>query len=203
MKIKVCGMKHPNQVNDLDSLVDFIGFIFHEKSQRFVESVPTSGQAHRVGVFVHEELKSLEMLVKKYSLDYVQLHGSESPEYCAEASDVAKVIKAFGIDEEFQFDRLAAYEHVDLFLFDTKTILHGGSGKQFDWSLLNSYTGNVPFLLSGGINPSSVEAIKTISHSRFYGVDLNSGFESIPGNKNIELINTFIDAIKDRIIYKA
>ncbi|MEO6149327.1 MAG: phosphoribosylanthranilate isomerase, partial [Mucilaginibacter sp.] len=121
--------------------------------------------------------------------DAIQLHGSETPWFCAEFKGRVKVIKAFGIDNGFDFDQLIPYKNlVDYFLFDTKTPVHGGSGKTFNWDMLNAYTLNLPFFLSGGISIDHLDVIKKIDHPQLYGVDLNSRFEISPGIKNIELL---------------
>lgn len=101
------------------------------------------------------------------------------------------------MDEGFNFASIAVFEgNVDYFLFDTKTKQHGGSGKKFNWQLLEKYTGNTPFFLSGGIGPDDVEEIKGINHPMLAGVDLNSGFEDEPGLKNIEKLKKFIEEIR-------
>ncbi|MBF4986149.1 phosphoribosylanthranilate isomerase, partial [Nonlabens mediterrranea] len=82
------------------------------------------------------------------------------------------------------------------FLFDTATPNYGGSGKKFNWSILDSYKGEVPFLLSGGISEKDADAIKELKHKMFLGVDLNSKFETEPGVKDIEMIKTFIEKLR-------
>lgn len=197
MLIKVCGMKIPSQIHDLTSIVDFIGFIFYKKSARFVKSTAQNIGLKKVGVFVNETESVIHEIVKREHLDYVQLHGSETPNYCRRIRSSVSVIKAFGIDKEFNFSNLNEYADVaDYFLFDTKTIEHGGSGTQFDWQLLKNYDLDVPFFLSGGINPNSIDEIKNIKHPKLVGLDINSGFEISPANKNIEQIKKFIHEIK-------
>ena len=124
--------------------------------------------------------------------------------FCEHIKPFAKVIKAFGVSEEFDFRKLMDYERfTDYFLFDTKTELRGGSGQQFNWSVLNRYSGTTPFLLSGGISEDSVEQLKEIDHPRFIGIDLNSRFENAPGDKNTNLINQFIHEINAKHQYTA
>ena len=84
----------------------------------------------------------------------------------------------------------------DYYLFDTKTSAYGGSGKQFDWEIVKSYTGETPFLLSGGIGPDSIPALKEFKHPMLAGYDLNSRFEIHPGIKDIPLLKEFIQQIK-------
>lgn len=197
MLVKVCGMRLEEQVNELNENVDFLGFIFYEKSKRFVQSTPNVEQAQKVGVFVNASIEEIRQEIVRHSLDVAQLHGSETPEMCSELKEDVQVIKAFGVNDDFDFNQTEAYSgHVDYFLFDTKTKLHGGSGRQFDWSLLKKYVGQTPFILSGGINPASLSSLRSIWHPKFAGVDLNSGFENAPADKNINELKHFINELQ-------
>ncbi len=190
-------MRLEEQVSELDEIVDFLGFIFYEKSKRFVQSTPSVEQAQKVGVFVNASIDQIQSDIREHSLNTVQLHGSEPPELCALLKNDVQIIKAFGVNEDFDFTQTEAYsDHVDYFLFDTKSKDHGGSGKQFDWSLLSQYQGSTPFLLSGGIHPESLDLIQRISHPELAGVDLNSGFESAPADKNIKKLKQFIQELQ-------
>jgi phosphoribosylanthranilate isomerase len=133
-----------------------------------------------------------------YRLDYLQLHGDESPDFCHTLQKRGyALIKAFSIATADDLKRTAEYEgRVDYFLFDTKCEGYGGSGKNFDWSVLQAYEGETPFLLSGGIRPESLEAIRRIHHPRFVGIDLNSGFEIEPGLKDVEQLGGFIQGVR-------
>lgn len=196
MRIKVCGLRMPDQVTQLDGLVDFLGFIYYPNSSRFSTSSPSSQSSERVGVFVNEKIEVIISTVEQNELTMVQLHGSESLATVREIRRHVQVIKAFGIHEKFDFLEIEAYaEHVDFFLFDTASQNHGGSGKSFHWGLLDKYKGEVPFFLSGGISPDSLENIRRFDHPFFYGLDLNSGFELTPGNKNISKIHQFLQAL--------
>ena len=197
MLIKVCGMRLDEQVKELDRITDFIGFIFFKNSKRYVNSTPKVDHAKKVGVFVNASTDKVLQQIQEHALDVVQLHGNESPEECQVLKKESTIIKAFGVNEDFDFAQTDAYsDHVDYFLFDTKTKLHGGSGKQFDWSLLKKYTGETPFILSGGITPQSLHAIRRIWHSKLAGVDLNSGFENAPSDKNINELKQFINQLQ-------
>lgn len=190
-------MRSKEQVDSLDGQVDFIGFIFYEKSKRFVTTIPSIEGAQKTGVFVNESIEEIVSQIEKHTLDVVQLHGNETPEMCAILKQEVTVIKAFGVNRSFDFAHTGAYSgKVDYFLFDTKTDLHGGSGKQFDWSVLSKYQGTTPFFLSGGINSESVESIRALDHSKLVGVDLNSGFEHAPGNKDVSKLKQFIKELK-------
>jgi phosphoribosylanthranilate isomerase len=199
LKIKVCGMKFTANREAVEKLsVDFLGFIFYPKSKRFVGENTDPGlftsAKTKVAVFVDENAFEILGLAKNFGFDYVQLHGKENPKTCQLLKKQGlKVIKAFNLNEEFDFSMLKAFEKsVDYFLFDTKSDLPGGSGKKFNWEILKKYQGKVPFFLSGGIGPDDAEEIKQLEHPQLFGIDLNSGFEDEPGLKNIEKIKTFI-----------
>ncbi|MCC8153127.1 MAG: phosphoribosylanthranilate isomerase [Tannerellaceae bacterium] len=206
MIIKVCGMREATNVQEVAALgIDWMGFIFYPKSPRYVlqetghQSSITNCQLKKVGVFVNEPLESLTLKAREYKLDYLQLHGGESPEMCISLqSEGYKVIKVFSIADAEDLGQVSAYEgKADYFLFDTKCKEYGGSGKKFDWSVLDAYRGNTPFLLSGGINPESIEEILSFAHPAWVGVDLNSGFEISPAYKNIDTLQAFINRIKE------
>ena len=197
MMVKVCGLRRPEQIEPIADFSDLIGFIFYSKSPRYIDKPANSSNALRVGVFVNEKVEVILDKVKQHKLDFVQLHGQESPEYCLQLKSKVRIIKAFGIDELFDFSQLSNYKDCsDYLLFDTKTESHGGSGKSFDWTLLDKYEDNLPFFISGGINANSLTELKKIEHPQFIGVDLNSGFESSPADKNIDQLRKFIYEIK-------
>ncbi len=198
--IKVCGMREAQNIKEVEQLgADMIGFIFYPKSPRYVYEIPEylPTHANRIGIFVNESKKTVLTMVDRFGLDYVQLHGEESPEYCRslKQSDI-KLIKAFSIQREKDLYPSKAYEEIcDYFLFDTKCQQYGGSGNQFDWSLLKAYSGETPFLLSGGINLYSSKALKEFSHPKLAGYDLNSRFEFAPGKKDTERLREFLQQI--------
>ena len=206
MKIKVCGLRDPANIKALEALKpDYMGFICYDKSSRYIGGMDDDQLVHisndiiKTGVFVDEDADSISKLIYKYKFDAIQLHGSESPEFCGLFRHEVQVIKAFGIDESFDFTKLNAYKNnVDFFLFDTKTAAHGGSGQTFDWKVLNRYEMDVPFFLSGGLSLDNMSEVNQIDHPAFYGVDLNSKFEVLPALKDIQkltqafnIINTF------------
>lgn len=196
-------MRYPENIEQTASLqgIDWLGFIFYERSPRYIGlQMPTQDMTRslsRIGVFVNATEEQLIEAYDTYQLDYLQLHGEESPELCHSLQKRGiHLIKAFSIASEQDLERTTAYEgRVDYFLFDTKCEQYGGSGKQFDWSVLQAYTGETSFILSGGINPESIDAIKNFRHPRFKGIDLNSGFEIEPGNKNISQLSDFLSQL--------
>lgn len=217
MIIKVCGLKEPENIKKiLKASPDLVGFIFYQKSPRMVneqelsswieENVELFGETKRVGVFVDSKIDYVLNAIHDFQLDYIQLHGTESPEYCREIMDYwnfssirkAEIIKAFPVDENFDFSMTDIYSGIcSYYLFDTKTPKHGGSGEKFDWKVLGQYSGDTPFLLSGGIAPEDAETLVKLKFSKMAGVDINSRFESAPGVKNAEEVADFISIIKN------
>lgn len=178
---------------------DLMGFIFHPKSPRFVASLPEymPKKQKRVGVFVNASLEQILAKAQKFSLEYIQLHGDEPPAFCSELKNRGlKVIRSQRIANADDIIRAESYNMADLMIFDTKTELYGGSGKKFNWQLLEDYKGCVPFLLSGGIRSDTFEEIKAFFHPQFAGIDLNSGFEISPALKDVGKLNNFIEKIK-------
>lgn len=180
--------------------IDFIGFIFYPKSKRFIhdleiKNIPVPAHIHKVGVFVNENNKNILRLAQKHELNLIQLHGNESPEDCAFIRQQGyKVIKAFGVHSDFEWQRLDSYDdHVDYFLFDTQSQQYGGTGKTFDWGTLKNYTLHKPYFLSGGISLDNFEEALSIQDERLYALDINSKFEKEPGLKNIEWIDKILE----------
>lgn len=207
MKIKVCGMRDVGNIAEIARLTpDFMGFIFYERSPRFAGGLgPASldvlpAQTKRVGVFVDATEHYIREIAKKYKLDFVQLHGNESPEMCASLrnGDVG-VVKAFGIADGSDLARVEGYDGVcDFYVFDAKTPAHGGSGRQFDHSVLKAYGGTTPYLLSGGISPDYVPGPEVIGDPRFMGFDINSRFETAPGVKDAAAVGKFFEFVRKR-----
>ena len=196
-------MRDPKNIAEIAKTgADMLGFIFFEKSKRYVETIDIphfknlQSQPEKVGVFVNAEPIFILLQIADYQLDYVQLHGDESPEYCAiikAENPQVKVIKVFSVGESFDFTKTEEYKGVtDLFLFDTKGKERGGNGFKFNWEILQAYQGETPFLLSGGISLEDVAAVKAFKHPKLWGVDVNSGFESEPGIKKAPEVQQFI-----------
>lgn len=199
--IKVCGMREPDNIRDVEALeeVDLIGFVFHPRSPRRVDEIPSflPARARRVGVFVDAAQEEIFRTAHRFGLHAIQLHGNESPACCQALRQRGwQVIKAFGIAEEKDLKPTADYDECcDLLLFDTRTPAYGGSGKAFDRRVLRAYEGRTPFLLSGGISPDSIDELHSFEHSRCAGYDLNSRFELYPGRKNTESLRRFLCAL--------
>ncbi|WP_179333227.1 phosphoribosylanthranilate isomerase [Winogradskyella costae] len=205
MKLKVCGMKYKDNIQAVANLQpDYLGFIFYDKSARhFDTTIPELPKTiKKVGVFVDEELETVQEIIKRFNLQAVQLHGHESPEYCAAINEV-EVIKVFSIKDEFNFEVLQPFEDVcDYFLFDTKGKLPGGNGYTFNWNVLEQYPSAKPYFLSGGIGVDEIEKIKhfkeSLASKYCYAIDMNSKFEIEPGLKNIKELEKFITHLSFR-----
>lgn len=202
MIIKVCGMKEANNISKIETLaINMMGFIFYPKSKRYISIMPTylPKSIKRVGVFVNESIEKVLSIKEEYSLSFIQLHGTESAEYCLSLHRKGiAIIKAFAISTPSDLEATKKYEGIcSYFLFDTKCEEYGGSGKQFDWSVLSHYHGNTPFLLSGGISPQSIEKLKKIRHKLFAGIDVNSQFENNQGLKDFERLSSFINELRN------
>ncbi len=197
MKLKICGMKYPNNMIEVSSLLpDYMGFIFWEKSARYFDGIipPMPKSIKKTGVFVKAELEEIAAKVKKHDLEAVQLHGNESVAFCKELKTILppeiEIIKVFSVDENFEFETIKPFEQIaDYFLFDTKGKLPGGNSVVFDWKVLKNYPSTKPFFLSGGIGLDEMEAVSEILKTDLpiYALDINSKLEIEPGLKNTEL----------------
>ena len=187
MIIKVCGLRdraNHQEISNLD--VEMIGINLYKPSSRFIGAYRLEQVVDqlRVGVFVKASIEAIKEAIDTHQLDLLQLHGDEDVEYCKEAQSLKPIIKVFRIDPDFDWSVILDFSFADYILLDTKTAKYGGSGKKFDWSILNLYTIDTPFLLSGGIGPDDIEDIKKIQHPQFAGVDINSKFEISPALKD-------------------
>lgn len=197
VKLKVCGMRDQANILEVAALMpDYMGFIFYPGSKRFVGNdfvIPDelTGSIKRVGVFADQPVDEILKLSWQNNLDFIQLHGSESPDYCRQIRESGHgVIKAFGVHRSFDFKRLDAYreETVNFFLFDTKGNSFGGHGVAFDWSVLQYYDQRIPFFLSGGISPENVEGLSFLDGMNLHAIDINSKVEKLVGIKDVERI---------------
>lgn len=196
------------QVQELAAMgVDFAGFIFYEKSPRYVgaklsaSDIKAVTSIQKVGVFVNETVEKILQIIDDYGLDMVQLHGDETPAFCQSLKDRVTVMKVFRVkgDEDVQ-QLVQPYEDaVHYFLFDTKAQEYGGTGKQFDWSVLKSSSVKIPYFLSGGIGPNDADAIKIfIDEEDVFAIDINSRFERQPGDKEIDKIRHFVRQLSQK-----
>ena len=220
-------MREPENIRAVEELgVDMIGFIFVPQSKRYVRMISSNAgilpdyaderqnetsaagkkAPLRVGVFVDDMPQNIITRIYNYNLDYVQLHGDESAVMIdnlrrsvdPDIHKGLKIIKAISVASENDVKRWREYEgHADMLLFDTKGDEAGDNGRHFDWELLNAYDGNIPFLLSGGIDIDDALEIRKINNPMFAGVDINSRFETEPAVKDVEKVRNFIRLLKD------
>lgn len=196
MIIKVCGLKDKENILAISNLnIDMVGYNFYPQSPRFVEQDLPSLPNHikKAGVFVNADIETIAEKVKRYKLDFVQLHGNETLEFTKMVHTITPVIKVFGIGDSFDFKLIDEYQFCEYLLFDTASKNYGGSGKKFNWEIIDKLNIKTPFLLSGGIGPDDIAIIKNVSHPYFVGIDINSKFELMPGIKSFDLLKTFID----------
>lgn len=206
MKLKVCGMTKYEQLLQLDRLgVDFAGLIFYEKSKRFVgNNLKSQASAIRalhikkVGVFVNSDTEAIQQAVEEYDLSFAQLHGDESPAFCEQVNNIVSVIKALRVGPETNLkEQLEAYKEACVyFLFDTDSKDYGGTGKKFNWEILQKETISKPFFLSGGIGLQDIGEVTKFQHPQLFAIDVNSRFETTPGIKDMNEVEEFFTAIK-------
>lgn len=209
MRLKVCGITQEEQMNQLaDVGATFGGFIFYPKSPRYALRTMTTNQIkkenniNKVGVFVNATVDEVLQMVDECRLHIVQLHGDETPKYCEKIADYISVVKAFRVSETDNIGwRIQEYMNVcDMFMFDTEGVGYGGTGKKFNWDMLNNTVVGKPYFLSGGVEPTDTERLKLFEEKpegkALFAVDINSKFEIAPGIKDMELIKKFAQEIK-------
>ena len=208
MQVKICGMREAaNLWAVADLKPHYLGFIFYGKSARYMRDTLSASRVRnlpagtkRVGVFVNADLANVQATASAYGLDYVQLHGHETPAYCQQAHAAGlRIIKAFAVDNDFDFSQLAAYAPAcALFLFDTKGALPGGNGVAFDWGVLGQYHGPVGFLLSGGLGPNNLDELRRFTHPYLVGYDFNSHLETAPGLKDVAATRQLLERLREQ-----
>lgn len=194
IKLKVCGMKFRENLEEVARLgPDFLGFIFYEKSPRYMagnlspeDLKPLPKKIKKVGVFVNASIQYVISNANDYGFDFVQLHGEEPIDYCKTVFEAdVSIIKVFHVDKQIDWEQLKPYEdYVTYFLFDTKSKAYGGTGKAFDWQALNGYNLSTPYILSGGLDLANTADLNHLKVQPF-AIDVNSKFESAPGLKEI------------------
>lgn len=204
MKIKICGMKFRDNLQEIQKLQpDYLGFIFYQKSPRLMTTTLSGDDlrnisSNKTGVFVNQPITEIEAFSRTYNLNCIQLHGQETPEFCAQLKDTGlDIIKVFSVDEGFDFSITKKYENCsDYFLFDTKGKYKGGNGFAFNWQLLLHYNQKLPFFLSGGIGPENFQQILELKNLNLFGIDMNSRVETSPGLKDLQKVQQVMLNIK-------
>jgi phosphoribosylanthranilate isomerase len=189
IRIKICGITRLEDAISASRLgVDALGYIFYEKSKRFISPANAAAIIKKippfitnVGVFVDASLETIKQVQQITGIGTIQLHGHESPEFCAQVS--GRVIKAFSVSNNFRISIIREYSGLSAFLLDAwDENLKGGTGKPIEWSLAAKAAQMGNLILAGGLGPINLkEAIEIVKP---YGVDLNSGVEVMPGQKN-------------------
>ena len=164
-----------------------------------INSIPR--EIRKVGVFVNASVDYILQNVRKYGLNYVQLHGNEMPDFCRNLRlKGVNIIKAFRVDNDFVFSQVNNYKpHVDFFLFDAKGDGYGGNGVAFDWRLLQKYDNQKPYFLAGGVGLENIGVLETII-PKPYAMDVNSKFEIEPALKDIEKLEELIAKLKPEAV---
>lgn len=200
-------MKFPENTIEIAALQpDYLGFIFYDLSPRNItEKLPEiNASIKKVGVFVNANFEEILQKANEYQLDFIQLHGEETAEFCEKIeANSLKVIKSFNIHNQFNFNILNDYiNSCSYFLFDTKGKNYGGNGIPFDWQLLKNYTLEKMYFLSGGIGLENLlevtEFLKTKHAKKCIAIDCNSKLEISPGLKSKNKVKTFITTIKNQ-----
>lgn len=206
-KIKICGMKYPENIHDIGVLhPDMMGFVFWKGSQRYASVISSRPGLlslppgiDKTGIFVNETREQIISVIKRLKLDCVQLHGSESPGLCSDVrSERVKIIKSFTVSASPDFTQLEKYTGCcDYFLFDSLGLYPGGNGKSYEWSVLDRYKFPVPFFLSGGLGIHNLNEILDFRHKMLAGYDFNSRLEQAPALKSVKACRYVIQKIRE------
>ncbi|MBV7441622.1 phosphoribosylanthranilate isomerase [Weeksellaceae bacterium TAE3-ERU29] len=202
MQLKVCGLTNLSQIQEIIDLnTDFLGFIFYPKSPRYVlnhlelNEISEINHSGKVGVFVNESTEKITEITEKANLNYIQLHGDENLAFIEELhqklNSKAKIIKVIRVGEELPcLDEWQKSQAIDYLLFDTDSKHFGGTGKTFDWEILNQLKIEKPYFLSGGISNENINEIQILKQKPT-ALDINSKFEISAGNKDVKKIKEF------------
>jgi phosphoribosylanthranilate isomerase len=200
VRIKICGITNLEDARvAVEAGADALGFVFYEKSPRFINPVRAAEIIAKlppfiqsVGLFVNEETEKINWTADYCGLDLVQLHGDETPEDCLEVT--RRVIKAFRVQNIVSIDPLNKYQVAGYLLDAWSPDAYGGTGRTFNWELAGAARKYGPIILAGGLSPDNIaEAIMSVKP---YGIDVSSGVESEPGKKDPAKIREIIRLAK-------
>ncbi|MGE4513578.1 MAG: phosphoribosylanthranilate isomerase [Chryseobacterium sp.] len=209
-KLKVCGLTQLQQIQELISMnIDFLGFIFYEKSPRYVlnhlslEKLSMIKHNGKTGIFVNENIEKITATAERAKLNFIQLHGDEDENFILELREklnpeieIIKVIRIGNQNpDELQKTINDQTSAVNYLLFDTDSKAFGGTGRTFNWNLLNEIEMSLPYFLSGGISEENIQNINAL-HQKPFALDINSKFETEPGIKDVERIKMFKNTIE-------
>jgi phosphoribosylanthranilate isomerase len=200
VKVKICGITRPEDAFfAVDEGVDALGFMFYKESPRYIDPETAKGIilalppfVKVVGVFVNEDPERIVSIVHSCSIDLIQLHGDETPEFCN--SLPGQKIKAIRVKDHESLKAMQGFR-VSAFLLDTyRPEKRGGTGEAFDWRLAVRAKRYGRLVLAGGLNPQNVA--KAIEFVKPYGVDVSTGVEISPGRKDRMLIRNFLSEVR-------
>ncbi len=203
MLIKVCGMREPANILAVATTIrpDYMGFIFYLPSPRNITNLhpeviaQIAAATKPTGVFVNASLEEIAAKTQYYGLQAVQLHGTESPDFCRKCKEKLsiEVLKAFSVATQEDLIAINNYDKaIDFALLDTKGRHAGGNGVAFDWGILKDYTAATPFFLSGGISAENWAEVQHLTYPKMVGVDVNSKFEVSPALKDVEKLKILL-----------
>jgi len=202
VRVKICGITIlEDAVSAVEEGADAVGFVFYEKSKRYVSPYVVKRISEvlppfvsRIGVFVNEKPEKMLEIYKEARLNAIQLHGNENLKICEQLNKNVPIIKAFRIAKDSDVIKALNYKQFPI-LFDTKTFQYGGSGKTFEWEILLPYINEFKyFIISGGLNPENVgRVVKLLSP---FAVDVSSGVEKSLGKKDRDKMKLFIKNAK-------
>jgi len=210
MRVKICGITQIEQGRAIVELgANSIGFICVQKSPRYVtpdrlraiaDQLPN--ETVKVGVFANHDVKEIVSVLEEGHLSAIQLHGAESPEFCTQLINSIppeiELIKAFRIKSKESLAATTAYTDVDTFLLDAyHPQMLGGTGHTIDWQDLAEFKPAVPWMLAGGLTPENIQA--ALSRLQPDGIDLSSGVERSPGDKDLDRVAQLFEAVNQAI----
>ena len=200
VRIKICGITNlDDALVAVEAGADALGFVLFRGSPRFISPERAAAIIHRlppfvqtVGLFVNEELATVNEVADQCGLDLVQLHGEETPDYCAAVR--RRIIKAFRVKDASSLDEITNYRVAACLLDAWSPAAHGGTGTTFNWEIAARAAASHTIILAGGLSPENVAvAVATVKP---YAVDVSSGVESAPGKKDAGQVSRFIRATR-------
>ncbi len=209
MRVKICGITQVEQASAIAQLgANALGFICVESSKRYISpdqiaaiTTHLPSDISRIGVFANSNLDQITSIVQQGNLTGVQLHGQETPQFCQQLRDRVpniEIIKTIAIKDETSLSQMDEYHPiVDTFLLDTYHPQQlGGTGQAFNWNYLEQFRPPRPWLLAGGLNPNNIQQALTVTQP--HGIDLSSGVERSPGDKDLALVSELFALLNNR-----
>jgi phosphoribosylanthranilate isomerase len=200
IRVKICGITNlEDALMSVEAGADALGFVFFQGSSRYISPEQAAAIIHQlppfvqaVGLFVNEELATVNATAAQCGLDLIQLHGEESPDYCAAVT--RRIIKAFRVKDDSSLNEMAQYRVAACLLDTWSPAAHGGTGKTFNWEIAARASAAHSIILAGGLTPENVAS--AIAAVQPYAVDVSSGVESTPVKKDAQKVQQFIRAAR-------